>query len=135
MIGNASQPHHQIPQGRLNYDAKRNILFGFHYDVFSEIDLNEPEPQLTFYIIEECTIQQAFSPNVDRYCYDEHYFYYLDAFNGKIGVIDRETKKLIWVYSFPEASTSGILMRIEVSENHLFVLDSGGTLHIFEREG
>jgi outer membrane protein assembly factor BamB len=134
VVGNASQPHHQYPQGRLNYDEKRNILFGFHYDVFSEIDLNEPEPQLTFYIIEECSKQQAFSPNVDRYCYDEHYFYYLDAFNGKIGIIDRTTKKLIWVYSFSEASTSGILMKIEVSENYLFVLDSGGTLHIFERE-
>lgn len=134
VIGTATKPHQQSPHFWLNYDEKRNILFGFHYDVFGEIDLNESESTLTFYILEDCTKHQAFCPNLERYCYDDNYFYYLDAFNGKIGVINRNTKNLDWVYSFPDGSTTGILMKIEVSENHLFVLDSGGTLHIFERE-
>ncbi|MCU0325665.1 MAG: hypothetical protein MUF45_10490, partial [Spirosomaceae bacterium] len=134
IIGTATKPHQQSPHFWLNYDEKRNILFGFHYDVFGEINLNESEPTLTFYILEDCTKYQAFCPNLERYCYDANYFYYLDAFNGKIGVINRNTKNLDWVYTFSEGSTMGILMKIEVSENHLFVLDSGGTLHIFERE-
>lgn len=117
-----------------NIDEDRNSLFGFHYDTYWEVNLNNPTPELHFYIFEEeCKKYNSFAPNPERYCFDKQYLYYVDAFNGTVASIDRDTKDFHFLYQFPEAS-AGTLMEIQVSEDKVYILDNQSTLHIFEKE-
>ena len=51
-----------------------------------------------------------------------------------IGIIDLDTKELVWQTQIPIEKGSYWISKIEVIDNRLLVLTQGGTLHIFERE-
>ena len=64
------------------------------------------------------------------YFYDKIFFG--DQPRNKVAVLDRHTLKVVWVHDFAQYGT--FPMQMEKTDRHLFVLDSGGTLHIFEKE-
>lgn len=136
IFGKGTKPYHHQLHDKFcsNIDKERNLLFGFHYDTYWEVNLNDSNPELYFYIFEEeCTKYNCFLALSMRYCYDKQNLYYIDAFNGTISSINRDTKAFQFLYQFPEAS-AGTLMEIQVSLDKIYVLDNQGTLHIFERE-
>ena len=49
-----------------------------------------------------------------------------------IGVLDYKTLDLLWCCEVP--NRKGFLKDLQVTEDKIYVLDQGGTLHIFERE-
>ncbi len=54
-------------------------------------------------------------------------------FPNTIGIFDYKTLKLLWKHTFSFDKHTH-LKEMQVAENKLYVLDSGGTLHIFEKE-
>ncbi|NBB31976.1 hypothetical protein [Cellulophaga sp. BC115SP] len=135
IFGKPTKPYHERLYGKLysNIDKERNLLFGFNYDTYWEINLNDPTTPLHLYIFEEeCTKYNCFL-SLQRYCFDRQKLYYVDAFNGTVASIDRDTKEFQFLYQFPEAS-AGTLMEIQVSEDKVYILDNQSTLHIFEKE-
>lgn len=70
--------------------------------------------------------------------FDDDYIYFYDKIffgeqpRNKVAVLDRKTLKVVWVHDFAQYGT--FPMQMEKTDRHLFVLDSGGTLHIFERD-
>lgn len=135
VFGNPTKPYHERLYGKLysNIDKERNLLFGFNYDTYWEINLNDPTTPLYLYIFEEeCSKYNCFL-SLQMYCLDRQKLYYVDAFNGTVASIDRDTKEFQFLYQFPEAS-AGTLMEIQVSEDKVYILDNQSTLHIFEKE-
>jgi|GEM_PF-4688130 len=117
-------------------DYERKKFFGFVYDMYVEVELSGSEPLMTFHLFSEyCNTNQvhhAYREN--RCCFDRTHFYFVDPMSGRIACFNRETKTFDWTYAFPEGSTMGFLMDIKVTDKNLYVLDSGGTLHVFEKE-
>jgi outer membrane protein assembly factor BamB len=70
--------------------------------------------------------------------FDDDYIYFYDKIffgnqpRNKVAVLDRKTLKVVWTHDFAQYGT--FPMQMEKIDTHLFVLDSSGTLHIFERE-
>ena len=70
--------------------------------------------------------------------FDDDYIYFYDKIffgeqpRNKVAVLDRKTLKVVWVHDFAQYGT--FPMQMEKTDRHLFVLDSGGTLPIFERD-
>ncbi|HAO50764.1 MAG TPA: hypothetical protein DCR35_16555 [Runella sp.] len=82
---------------------------------------------------------------VQHRTYTEDYIYFTGSLNGAfqphiIGVFNRKTLSLEWVedMSLPVLPSMGYSPSLnqapQVDGNKLYVLDSGGTLHIFEKE-
>ena len=69
---------------------------------------------------------------------DKVYFTALhqSRFANTVGVFDYQTLELLWWETLPLSANDfiGGGESLQVDENKLYVLDSGGTLHIFERE-
>lgn len=68
--------------------------------------------------------------------FDDNYIYFRDIEIATIGVLNRQTKQIEWYYRLYDTipRTNVVINDIQVSDNKLYVLDTGGTLHIFERE-
>ena len=137
IIGNPTKESHQklpVTFG-LFLDEISKKIFGFAYDTYIEIDLSEKKPFMSFYIFEDyCknnNVHHAYQEY--RCCFDEKYFYFADPMSGKIACFNRIEKVFEEIYTFPDNSTSGFLMDIQVNHSNLYVLDSGKTLHIFEK--
>jgi hypothetical protein len=78
--------------------------------------------------------------------YTEDYIYFTGSYNRALspyllGVFNRKTLAVEWLYDFGDALANqgdyahSLNQAPQVAGNKLYVLDSGGTLHIFEREG
>lgn len=69
-------------------------------------------------------------------CWQGDYLYFTaskgTAFYGWLGVFHIPTMEVVWEYQIQNGETFN--SPPQVSENKLYVLDTGGTLHIFERE-
>jgi outer membrane protein assembly factor BamB len=123
----------QFGLGQIDDKNKKVILLSNHQ--YAEIDCNSFE-------IKDVDLFEEFEKHSvssgGRFQIDEDYIYFYDKkFIGlnqccKVAVLDRKTLKVVWSYDFAQHGTAP--MQMEKTENHLFVLDSGGTLHIFERE-
>jgi len=79
--------------------------------------------------------------------YTEDYIYFTGSYNHQLspyllGVFNRKTLQVDWLYDFGNQLVNdkdyyahSLNQAPQVGENKLYVLDSGGTLHIFECEG
>jgi len=137
-----TQPTHVAYQsGELNYfrghngqiDIRSNKIVGFEYDTYYELDLTDLG--FTYWIFsEEAKTMKVEARYAPQNIHFEDFIYFIDKLNFKIGAFDRHHKAIEIAYTFPENSCTGFLNDIQVSDNKFYVLDSGGTLHIFERE-
>ncbi|RQO42564.1 hypothetical protein DBR39_01415 [Chryseobacterium sp. KBW03] len=131
----------QYQSGRFDYfrgqdaqlDVDRGLLYGFEHETYYELDLQTCTLTYWVYTV-ECKAITAFAPHLYKKSYKEDLIYYLDNIYGTVAVFNRHDKAFEWHYAFPEGSCNGILNDIQVFNNKLYVLDNGGTLHIFEKD-
>jgi hypothetical protein len=116
------------------FDIKSNQLFGITGDRYYQIELDNHPNILQMWVLEDQFAQHSISvQNPDRVAFDDTHLFFIDAFNSKIGALNRKTLQLDWVHQVIHEPASSVLMKVDVTENHLFVLDNAGTLHIFEK--
>lgn len=128
--------------GKTTYDSKQHKLWGMYGFLYWEVDLQNLTPYIKlWYLGDEMMKYKAFLPNLPT-CgiNDTHVFFGVGSIGKtpQVCALNRETLKIDWRYDFSkEAENTEIAFsptKQEVTDNHLFVLDNKGTLHIFERE-
>jgi len=133
--------HFAYQSGAFNYfrghdgqiDEKAKKIVGFEFDTYYELDLVTME--FTYWIFrEEAKAMKIEARYATQNIHIGDYIYFIDKLNAKIGIFDRQNKKIIEAYAFPENSCTGIINDLQVTDNKMYVLDTGGTLHIFEKE-
>jgi hypothetical protein len=98
------------------------------------LDLTQEELTLKYWVFEERSNEiNCYAPHSHRKAYTGTHIFYIDQLNFTIGSFDRYKKEIELVYTFPEGSCSGFLNDIQIGDNKLYVLDTGGTLHVFEK--
>ncbi|WP_106794266.1 hypothetical protein [Aquimarina sp. Aq78] len=100
------------------------------HEQLSELDkqLYKPEDQMTW--------QVPFSFSNSTYVIKNNHLYFTQEKNNALGIIDLQAKKLLW-HSDIEINSGGIIpiiTDIKVYDTRLYILDSGNTLHIFEKD-
>lgn len=104
----------------------------------TEICLEEALSVFEYRIIDggvlACDVSFSLSDSVYK-IYD-NYLYFSQKNGNVIGIIDLASKKLVWHTKLEIDSSDFIPMvtAIESMDNCLYVLDSGNTLHVFEKE-
>lgn len=122
------------------YDKDKNILFGTDTYFYWEIDLSSPTHIKMWSFEEELKKYQAsFARDTTTYTTTKSHIFSItgrfgETFSSQVFAFNRETHKIDWQYKFNYLDAYVRPTKVEVSENNLFVLDSGGTLHIFEKE-
>jgi hypothetical protein len=130
--------HFAYQSGAFNYfrghdgqiDEKAKKIVGFEFDTYYELDLVTME--FTYWIFREeakaMKIEARYAP---QNIHLEDFIYFIDKLNFKIGIFDRKNKTIKEAYVFPENSCTGFLNDLQVTNDKMYVLDTGGTLHIF----
>ncbi|MBG6133654.1 hypothetical protein IWQ47_005126 [Aquimarina sp. EL_43] len=90
--------------------------------------LYKPEDKMTW--------QVPFSFSNSTYVIKNNHLYFTQEKNNTIGIIDLQTKKLLWHTDIEinSGDTIPIITDIKVYDTRLYILDSGNTLHIFEKD-
>lgn len=139
LLGNPYKPNKDFHSQKLmsggQIDEKQGKIIALGNCRYREIDTNTFEA--TFIDLREEFDKYGVSSVGDTRFDDDYIYFYDKIFFGeqprnKVAVLDRKTLKVVWVHDFAQYGT--FPMQMEKTEKHLFVLDSGGTLHIFERE-
>ena len=117
--------------GQIDIEAKK--IVGFEYDTYYELDLETLD--FNYWIFREeakaMKIEARYAP---QNIYKEEFIYFIDKLNFKIGVFDRKNKTIKEAVVFSEKSCTGFLIDLQMTDDKMFILDSGGTLHIYENE-
>jgi hypothetical protein len=68
--------------------------------------------------------------------FDKDYIYFRDIDISTVGILNRITKKIDWHTRINDLEPRPMIIinDIQITENQIYVLDTGGTLNIFERE-
>lgn len=128
--------------GFSTYDKNLNKIWGIEGYSYWEVDLNETSPHIKiWYLGEELQKLGAAMSNLPMCGISATHVFFGVGSIGKtpqVCALNRITLKIDWRYDFSkEAENTEIAFsptKVEVTENHLFVLDSEGTLHIFEKQ-
>ncbi|NBB32049.1 hypothetical protein [Cellulophaga sp. BC115SP] len=133
--------HFAYQSGAFNYfrghdgqiDEKAKKLVGFEFDTYYELDLVTME--FTYWIFrEEAKAMKIEARYASQNIHTEDFIYFIDKLNFKIGIFDRKNKTIKEAYVFPENSCTGFLNDLQVTNDKMYVLDTGGTLHILKKE-
>lgn len=130
------KPHY----GKTTFDQKQHKLWGTEGYSYWEVDLNEPILNLKlWYMGDECESHFTSLPNFDICGITQDYIFFpMGGLGGnrkaQVAALNRKTMKIDWQYLFTSDTPYYTPTKVEVSEDHLFVLDSEGTLNIFEKE-
>jgi hypothetical protein len=136
---NQKGEYEELPfYGKTTYDAKHHKLIGFYGDKYWEIDLSKKELKLRISNLKELLEKhEATLPNFDVSGITEnHFFFGVGSMGGKraqVLALNRNTFQIDWKYRFEGHALYFSPTKVDVTENHLFVLDNAGTLHIFEK--
>ena len=128
------------------FDEANKKLIGIYRNQCWEIDLTKPTTGLQVFDLE--AINPTYFSHPDFYfrgsywaapegvIFDNDYIYFRDIEVATVGIMHRQTKKIEWHTRLndQEPMVRDVINDIQVSDNKLYVLDSGGTLHIFEKE-
>ncbi len=122
----------------LYFTPNQNSLFSTKGEdrnsYFIGIDLQNKQAKRYGEIPDLCKVKLSISSSLLK---DELVYFTASTrhvfFPDTIGVFDYKTLKLLWKHTF-DFDRNTHLKNIEVDGNKFYVLDSGGTLHIFERE-
>lgn len=119
------------------FDESNKKLIGLSWQQYWEIDLTQPEKGLQVFNLKEFNHSYFVDTWADPQgiVFDENYVYFRDIEISTVGVLNRKSKQIEWHTRInnlqPRPST--IINDIQISEDKLYVLDTGGTLHIFEK--
>lgn len=116
-------------------DEEKQLLYGLEHNTYYEIKLDEAFPTLRYWIFEkECKELHCYAPHSYGKAYTDTHIFFIDKMNFTVGAFKRDSKQLELIYKFPKNSCTGFLNEIQVNGDKLYVLDTGGTLHVFERK-
>lgn len=117
----------------MHLDEKSGKIIGFRWEFYWEIECETGRVSL---IDLTDSFQKAeIRSDVAEFAMDENYIYFLQHKPGKLGVFDREQKALVWQYNFNfENGRERFPLEVKVDSGRVYVKDSIGTLHIFEKE-
>lgn len=119
------------------FDEKNQKLIGLYAKRYWEIDLLSPENGLQVFDIKDNNSDYFSDEWADPkgMIFDEDYIYFRDISISKVGVFGRKTRHIVWSgkVNDSEERVMTVINNIQVADNKLYVLDSGGTLHIFEK--
>jgi len=130
------KPHY----GKTTYDQEHHKLWGMEGYSYWEVDLNEAILNLKlWYMGDECESHFTSLPNFDICGINQDYIFFpMGGLGGnrkaQVAALNRKTMKIDWQYLFMSDTPYYTPTKVEVSEDNLFVLDSDGTLNIFEKE-
>lgn len=114
-------------------DTKNNILIGFAWEFYWEIDAITGK--VTFLDLTNYFKELTIRNDLNHFVLSKTHIFFASR-NGKLGALNRITFKVDWVHNF-EKNASGeipIITEVKGNEQYLGALDLGGTLHIFEKE-
>lgn len=111
------------------------ILYGLDVLGYTEID-----PK-TGKIIKQINLEDQYKVlgiqnSAASYTVVEDYIYFNDVRKAKVGILEKATGNIIWTFKLPvkDGVTIPASNVPQVHENRMYVLDSEGTLHVFEKE-
>lgn len=119
-------------------DEQKGKIIGLAVDMLFEMDLNRDTPFVTQYGLQKQ--YQKYGINEQNIANDfvlKDNLLYFYAFNQlKFGILNIKTKEVIYISEpiIPENNKVTQLKDLQVSDNKIYILDSGNTLHIFEEE-
>lgn len=124
------------------YDPQANKLIGFGNYHYWEVDLNQEPYQPKIWNLEEelRALRISLAPGRVNAMNGNYIFSFSGALqpilDSSVFALNRKTLQIDWRYVF-DMEEKGYFtpMKVEITDTHLFVLDSQGTLHIFEKEG
>jgi hypothetical protein len=129
--------------GLANPILEKDSVFWYSYGAYFEFHL----PSLRGKLLKEYPHTDKSTPPfaIKQAVFTEKYIYFIASqksviLNNIVGVFNRETLQIDWQEELdilPKKSSDpyNSLLQIQATEDKIYVLDSGGTLHIFEREG
>lgn len=118
-------------------DEQKGKIIGLAVDMLFEMDLNRDTPCVTQYGLQKQ--YQKYGINEQNIANDfvlKDNLLYFYAFNQlKFGILNIKTKEIIYISEpiIPENNKITQLKDLQVSDNKIYILDSGNTLHIFEK--
>ncbi|AWH74571.1 hypothetical protein DCS32_10510 [Dokdonia sp. Dokd-P16] len=114
-------------------DTKNNILIGFAWEFYWEIDAITGK--ITFLDLTSYFKELNIRNDLNHFVLSKNHIFFSSR-NGKLGGLNRTTFKVDWIYNFDETALgeTPIIQKIKGNELYLGALDLGGTLHIFEKE-
>ncbi len=132
----------KVPFYRCDYilQKEEGKIIGLAIDFFYEVNLNEVDPKITVYGLDEeyskFRIQHSQGISKKSILINNQLYFY--SYNQHIfAILDIETKKIIYVsdkISVPNTENAwGQLKDLQVSGDKVYVLDSINNLHIFEK--
>jgi hypothetical protein len=120
------------------FDEKAKKLVGIYQKTYWEIDLLNPENSLKIFDLPSLNVDYFSNEwaNPQGVVFDDQYIYFRDIEISMVGVLCRQTHKIVWHQRINdlEPRPSIIINNIQITETNLYVLDTGGTLHIFEKK-
>lgn len=126
-----------LPFGELmQLDEDAGEIIGLRDKYLIKIDLGQLEPRRRYLDVGQSMIEHKISSSYrnDSFPIDEQFIYFCDDRQGKIGVLDRNKKEVVWSYEL-EMKRDGIgqILEMKYCNKRWYVLDRNETLHIFER--
>lgn len=128
------------------FDEANKKLIGIYRNQCWEIDLTKPTTGLQVFDLEAINLTYFSHPDFyfrgsywaapEGVTFDNDYIYFRDIEVATVGIMHRQTKQIEWHTRLndQEPMVRDVINDIQVPDNKLYVLDSGGTLHIFEKE-
>jgi hypothetical protein len=112
-----------------HFEEEEDKIYFFERNYWIEIDLKSQKTKILW---------QGQEENINLSVFTKDYIYFISSpphsvYSNRIGVFDKSAKKIVWSTQIA-LDTFITLNQIQVSEDKIYVLDSGGTLHIFEKE-
>jgi hypothetical protein len=112
-----------------HFEEEEDKIYFFERNYWIEIDLKSQKTKILW---------QGQEENINLSVFTKDYIYFISSpshsvYSNRIGVFDKSAKKIVWSTSL-NLETFITLNQIQVGYNKIYVLDSGGTLHIFEKE-
>lgn len=123
-------------------DAQNEYLVGFQNRYFIEIDPQVGKVTRCRKIDDQCQIHNL-ATIMDSFSLQGDHLYFrtsvssMGGFPTAIGAFNYKTEIIEWLHVFEEFAKEGKFIPInqpKAEGNRVYTLDSGGTLHIFERE-
>jgi outer membrane protein assembly factor BamB len=117
-----------------NWHLQDGKLYQFDGDTYFSFDIDTGETQFLWQDEREKNYITVINKN-----YTNNYIYFAASLNQRlfptvIGIFDRTNLSITWVHEVEQVSRC-LNAAPQVDGNKLYVLDGGGSLHIFEAEG
>ena len=126
-----------IPWGaKMQLDQTSGEIIGLRGHYFMRIDLKAKKLTKEYFDISQTLDKHKIEASYSRTSFpiDNRYLYFCDDQSGKIGIFDRDKRKVVWSHQM-DTFNQGITQIIDMKyqEDKWFILDRHNRLHIFQK--